>query len=411
MIKRVINEFMWGYQQHFRVAVQRNAEKVFRIIGLEVVPEVFLVGVLASEAGPNHPVCVDPEDGPWRSSLFPGLPEEVAAEIPKHRLQNMFFGHQRTMEQLPEKIRRSVVTETVHRRVAPLDAADDQESFCSYAYRIADYYVVVVLRMPGWVFREFQPLPDEEIDNDPYPLSFIHACIGDILEAATLALAMPDPGENVADDLRSAEDIVRRAGSRFMHAPGVMLRDRACWADLFATLNQISSLRYEGEGGVGSLLLIDPDSEHIEYVLRLKRPVRLNEPRWARKLLQMASGDASLIATYQDIHGVGRLSSEAPADCAFAVDFFEHFQWQLRRNRQVLLQARYGEPRLPRAEVHRSRFRDNVERLFAGADVHPDLLWDIAEIMAAQPHGNTVVVAADAAAEAARLAAQGTPIV
>jgi hypothetical protein len=46
---------------------------------------------------------------------------------------------------------------------------------------------------------------------------------------------------------------------------------------------------YEGAEGVGHLILLPPDNESIEFLAQFSEPVSFREPRWVRKVLQMAT--------------------------------------------------------------------------------------------------------------------------
>ena len=62
-MKDTIDQFIWGFQQHFRLGVERGIEEALAEIGLGVKARVVLVG-LASEESVEHQLCVEPEDGP-----------------------------------------------------------------------------------------------------------------------------------------------------------------------------------------------------------------------------------------------------------------------------------------------------------------------------------------------------------
>jgi hypothetical protein len=57
-----INQFIWGYQQYFRVSARRVFERIAGQIGASVTPTIFLVGI-ANGDDAQHLVCVEPEEG------------------------------------------------------------------------------------------------------------------------------------------------------------------------------------------------------------------------------------------------------------------------------------------------------------------------------------------------------------
>src|SRR5713226_8223558 len=60
-----ITHFMWGYQPHFRIEQQCNAERLFQVLDMRFKPEVFLVGILAEPTVDRFQACVEPEVDFW----------------------------------------------------------------------------------------------------------------------------------------------------------------------------------------------------------------------------------------------------------------------------------------------------------------------------------------------------------
>ena len=89
----------------------------------------------------------------------------------------------------------------------------------------------------------------------------------------------------------------------------------------------------------------------------------------------------------------------------------EHYDWQIRCGKDVLLRSTYGEPKCLQKTVGRDLFIDNFSRLFHSATVEDaDRIWELFVVAEAQEHGSMIVVAEDAAEEAARFARQGTVV-
>jgi len=234
-----------------------------------------------------------------------------------------------------------------------------------------------------------------------------------VLEEASEELRRPDPGRSLRGRMRQPDEIVRIAARRFMSTPGLTIGNTRSYTDLFERFNVISSLMYEGARGIGHMVLVAPENDAIEYILRFKEPVPFHEPRWARKVLQMAAPDVALIADSENIFGLGRLSynHNASAQDAFTIDFLDHYHWELRCGRQPMLRSRYGLPKLPQEPVSRVAFTSNYARLFPNSSEQVrDHIWTLFNVATGQEHGSMILIAADAADEAARLAQQGTGI-
>jgi hypothetical protein len=163
------------------------------------------------------------------------------------------------------------------------------------------------------------------------------------------------------------------------------------------------------------MLLANLDSGAVDVALALAEPVKFREPRWSRKVLQMASSETALLANCESILGLGNVARGTDPwikQDVFEVEFHDHYHWSLCCGDEVLLVSKYGAPSLPQDKFPKTRLVDTFQRLFpeaTTADVGSfSALFDTA---IQQRHGSMLVVAHDASDEAARLSGQGTKIV
>lgn len=416
MTKRSISLFMWGYQEHFRLSVQYVAREVLKALGVSVDVTVLLVGVRRTDRENNNDVCVEPEDGEWPLSLFDGLLASVEDVYATHELHGVFYGDEPSNRDKPEWMRRDSVSTAVGRALKPFDVKNGVVSFVGRSCTVGDFYVAPVLQVPEMLFRNFPPLKEQPrrhpvIGNGH--LSLIHAALETVLDEAATALQLPDPGRSLSGGIRRPSEIVLIAAEAFMHTPGKAISQQYVHADMFNRLNVISSLLYEGARGVGRLILADPSNPSIEHLLRFRTPVKIHDPRWTRKVLQLAGPHAALIADHERVYGLGRLSETYNPDDqnVFMVDFMDHYNWELRCGDVVLLRSLYGEPMLPSEIVEEDAFTSTLARLFpASAEDDHQHIWSLFNVAARQKMGSMIVVAEDAESEAARLASQGTYI-
>jgi hypothetical protein len=416
-VKKAIELFMWGYQPHFAHSLGYQAKKVFAELSIDLEPDVLLVGLLKPSLKDKHPVCIEPEEKKWPLDIFSNLPTRFREIEATHPLRNMFYGDAPSMADKPEKMRRSSASMAVREALGPFDQSNNVRSFCGSARPVGDYYVVPVLQIANAVFQKFPPLslPDSGRDFTPKgEQSLIHSAVHVLLDEASENLLLPDPGRNLSFEMRAASDIAREAAERFLRIPDFLTGTFGYSAtDLFQRLNILSSLFYEGHEGLGSLILAKPDSAFLEYAVRFRTPVPLNEPRWARKILQMASERFALICSDGKIHGVGNIADTHPPEQldAFTVNFLDHYQWELRFGTQVLMYSRFREPKLPQASIERAHFISNYLRLFKSASAADAIyMWTLFEACMSLEHGTMLVVLEDAETEADRLKDQGTPV-
>jgi hypothetical protein len=417
MARQTISLFMWGYQPHFRHSIEHLARDVLKGLGISVDAMALLVGVRRRGHANRNPVCVEPEDGRWPLALFHGLIDSVDDIYSKHHLQDMFFGDEASMRDKPEWMRQDSVTTAVRRALMPYDEGQGVRSFVGQSRPVGDFYVAPVIQVPEALFRKFPPLKErarrDEFDRGGGYPSLIHAALATVLDEATSALQGPDPGRNMGKETRKAEEIIRVAAKAFMHTPGLAISDRYVHSDLFDRLNLISSMLYEGARGVGRLLLANPKHPGIEYLIRFQTPVPINDPRWTRKVLQLAGPSAALVADSEHVYGLGRLlsSHDLKDQDIFSVDFLDHYNWELRSGELRLLRSLYGEPTLPSEIIEADAFISNLARMFpASTDASRALFWQLFNAAAHQKMGSMIVIAEDAESEALRLVAQGTNI-
>lgn len=416
MAGKSITLFMWGYQEHFRWSVEYLADKVLEALGAGVKAEVLLVGARRPDGRREHPVCVSPEDGKWPVQLFGNLLPAIERAYVENELHHMFFGDERTMQEKPEWARRASVSTCVAQALEDYDRSNGVISFIGLPRRIDDYYVTPIVQLPKKTIQHFVLLPIWEKRNEsdhPGHRSLIHAAMSALLEEATEELERAEPGRNISGKMRSAEEIVRIAARNFMWTAGSSTSVRHYENDLFDVLNFVSSLMYEGTKGVGDLVLSDVSENAVTYIAKFAIPVPLREPRWVRKVLQMANEGVCIIADCDKIYGLGNLLPEAFSRerIGFVVRFIDHYHWELRFRGEVLLRSHYSVPRLPQEPFDRGMFIANYLRIFPkSSETHALHLWSLMKIQTQQRHGSMLVVSEDASSEASRLSGQGTCI-
>ncbi|XQE67384.1 diadenylate cyclase [Pseudomonas sp. P3C3] len=417
MAGRCITLFMWGYQVSYRIHIRSLVHEVLKHLGAPAEAEVLLVGARKPTSTSPNPVCVEPEDGKWPLALFDNLLDSVESTYKDHDLQSMFYSDDASMHDKPEWMRRDSVRTSVRNALKVFDTEHDVTSLCGEVRRIDEYYVTTVIQIPNSTFSQFPPLPDRPVDGRRQGYgyrSLIHAALFAVLHEATKELQNPDPGRFTHGSVRSAQEVIRVGARNFLHTPGLSIGRNYFYNDLFDALNLVASLMYEGTKSVGNLILVNPESECVEFLARFSEPVPLHEPRWVRKVLQMASTGMGIVADSRHIYGLGKLKDSHDAYAAqdaFTATFLDHYHWELRCGDQVLIRSHYGVPKLPQEPFEKVAFLANYARLFPRASPKDGLhLWSLLLFQMSQQHGSMVVVAEDALSEASRLGKQGTRI-
>lgn len=197
----------------------------------------------------------------------------------------------------------------------------------------------------------------------------------------------------------------------------------------FHTLDALSGLGYERRPAVGRLTFCSSEPSELDLPVQFADPVLLSDRRATRRVLEMTSDAlAAICFSGQEIAGLGNVDTDAPGRRLVDVYFDGPRRWSAfeRRNDRVyrggvaiagpwedrLFVVDHGVPRLPRPQIDRDSFLEQVQAGLPGEPLNEDGLWRIARAALGADHGALVVVCSRAAEEAERLsqATRVTPI-
>lgn len=371
MEPKVIRLFMWGYQHHFRDAVQYCMTEVLKELGArDARPECLLVGVRIPGQAVRNEVCVEPEDGRWPLALFSSVLDTVEREIEDSPAMAIAGADDQTIRERREEKYRYSVGRVVLEALSAYDSEHRVRSFVRTTGDVGQYHVFPVIQLPEELFERFTPLREPIRDGVlSGPPSLIHAAVAAVLDEAREELRRQDPGRQHAQRFRSTSEIVRQAGVSFMRTPRVAMKDRSVGPDLLMQFDRVSASTYEGEEGAGRLVLANEEDGLMEFCLRFADPVAFRDIRGFRKTLQMSSPGVVLLADCEKILGLGRVRATGTDDAplgdgkVFEVEFVGRHHWRLSSGEEVLLVCRDGVPSLPRPNTP-NHLEGTYRRLF-----------------------------------------------
>ncbi|MEB0286206.1 hypothetical protein QN355_06540 [Cryobacterium sp. 10S3] len=414
MDARESREFMWQFQHIFRHHSEELVNKALLAIGLPAAPEVLLVGFRESGNYP-HQICVEPEDGEFRSSLFIAAMSEAERAFASDPLREILVSNARLQQQRTERSRENARREALKAALHASPRGSDRYFFPGYAGRVGNYriYPVVTVLRSRW--DTAPSLPDEidptvpRTDHLSYAQSLQHAVVRAALGEMTLALALSPEPEGLrtwASDL--VGESVRQATNNFVR--GIVVRfGNEYGGDLFNAMNAVSAQPYEGRTGVGTLLMSKSDAKGIDADVAFKTRIPVSETRALRKALEMTGPDLALLTDGSHARGLGHLHDSTATGNHIEITVTGRGQWALGIPDMALLAVENGTASLPRDRINRTKFLDTVDRVFGGAG-DGAALWALTEAAVQQQHGTMLVVHADAEAEAERLAPQALAI-
>jgi hypothetical protein len=399
---------MWGFQRAFRSAVEIALRKSLGVLGVTVEPTVFLIGLL-KEGGSGHQLCVEPEDGPIVPADFDGLHDratELFDQDPESRLLvSAAWIRQRRQQQTMHRAYGTAIGEVLETRLGP-----GVRFFAALPAPVDQHMVFTAVGLSEWVLDDTPHLSSKvAADRNPVTQSLVRGAIGEILRLSRRALYEPYPGADI--DIGADPADVAKAAGKALTRSVTRLAGNEMWSDLFDGLNRVATTRYERRVGIGSLLLADPGSEHVDRSVTLREPVPVGETRTLRKLLETSSRHGeSLLTDGTEAYGLGRQRADYPAasESVFQLLVVGDGAWELHHAGVPLATVQFGAPRLPGQPLQRERLDDIASRVFGEWD--SDALWALATAAADAEHGTMLVVSESAAAEAARLGSQALTI-
>jgi DisA bacterial checkpoint controller nucleotide-binding len=274
--------------------------------------------------------------------------------------------------------------------------------------RVGDYEVHPIVGIPTDALEAVPQLTVTERDRFPVTRSLLHGCIDVSLSLATKALVQPDAGDALYVLGASADEVARRAAAQLVTS-SVMLTGSIHGTDLYSALTAVSTTRYEGASGYGSVIVAAEDDPALAVDVKLRSPVRIGETRGLRKLLEISDRDKlGLLTDGRVIFGLGHVeaSYDPAGERIFEFHIVGQGRWLMRHGGDVLFEAEFGQPKLRKERMDKARFADTVERIFAQVNADSENLWKLADAAAEQAHGTMLVISDKAAEEAARLSAQ-----
>ncbi len=406
---------IWKHQRRYLEGAQSIAQALFDALDDDLRPYVQLLA-LPLDPTANLPVCQEPLESSLPIEVFAdtvaqGLVCPTTGVRPAGLLQDSDVSPAHMRARYENRSVRALVQRT-------LDELDDNahyQHFAGWPVRINGYLVFTLLRVQRKPLRAYPSLKPDRFYTDGKPLanSLVVGAVYRFNEECVKSLTEPEPGAGLLFRPRETEELLRASGKSLLDTPAHALGADPSVAQLFFTLNTISSLRYEGAEGIGRLLLAQRGHTNVEEVFALTCPTELSDYRAVRKLLEMTSHDVHLLADGEKVYALGRQVGhyDASREDLFDIHFVKHYAWELAHAGQVLLRARYGLPTLPRPRLNRTRFKRDLKRTF---DLHRadkvSHLWDVVLEASKQPKGTLLVITTEALAEADRLKLQCTLI-
>lgn len=392
---------MWEYQAHFRSSAQTAASEVFDTLDTALCPRLLLLGV---DIWNGRIVC-DPGQG-----IMPaGIAELI---VPSRVLEEWRAGEEQGDRKLLSQLDRHSQTTPGHLlrnllldQLETISETENIVSYCSYPVQVGGHAVAVMLQLSRASVLDYaQEVGTESVSYD-IPHSLLNAVILEFLNACSTTLTEPEPGSKIFLLGREHAELIRAAAKHLMYKLTYLTRQWGYPISLFEACNATSSLKYEGEAGIGTMIVAEVDHPDVEVTVELRSRVPLTDPRGTRKLLQMATERMYLLSDAGYIYGLGQCSDVGTGSQGVVrIDFTGHYAWEVSYGNRSLMRVVYGQPQLPSKSINEKVFKGSVRRIFLGiTESETEVLWNIALEASREPRGTIIVISTGARFEAQRL--------
>lgn len=409
---RGLKYFMWGYQSHIRLNFQTKAESLFGKFSNNLKPEVSLIGIRNKDYNGHYPICAEIDSTVEADidnfvSKFSDL-NELALQLEKIDPNGaVLHSDEYAQKQHEIRIHQSSYGNAIKKILEKDVSLDDLKFFISNPVQIENHLVYVVIQINNQEYVNFHSLRNSNNGQFFVFKSLLDALFDEFVKSASYALNDP---YNPYDGIRESDhELIRKAAQKLMYTAAIPGANIMGVHGLFDTCNEISSLRYEGAEGIGSLIIAERNHKNVRMTLQLKKPISIREHRKVRKFLEMSDGSASIISDSQNIYGLGELDGNYNSieESLFEVKFVKHYEWILYHANVPLMTVQYGIPNLPKSKIQRDNFYSDVRRIFSDIpSKNIDTLWDIITESMKQRHGTMIVISEKANQEANRLGNQ-----
>lgn len=400
---------MWPFQVHFRISCEVKAESVFNSLDRSLNPNIFFIGV-NKILNQDSELFFEPESIDARAKDFLQIHQSAEQELRRHFRSKMMYSGAGIQQEMDIRLSRESYRLAIENILNKSEGSHQNRYFVADGVVVNKHIVYVILTLAREVYESHDHLKvklhDELLSIET---SLLDATVNAYLKDCMLGLSLPEPGRNLSEDTRTAEEILRAAARHFMYTISCKGQKFEGLHGLFDTCNSISTYRYEGKENIGQLFICASDHASVHYDLELKVSFRLRDHRKTRKLLQLTDGDIGMISNTFEVTGLGKIKSnyDPTSESIFKIVFTGIHCWEVWHANKCILVMRYGMPYLPSEAIEKHQFFTDCKRIFQNAqeDIIANL-YHLASAATRQKNGAMLIVTEDAELEAKRLSKQ-----
>lgn len=399
------HNLIWDEQLHCQISLQLAAEELFNSLDERLFPKVYMIGVRVSEDVNKVFIHLECKDCDYCVADFLSL----------QTIPNIIYSNQGASENhISSYLTNSYLCE-IQRILRKHPKSKVAESFISNPAYINGYLVFVVTELNKAVMNTYYTLTKDfsgGVGENKISRSFIESIIKTYLNASTNALKAKSQSEFKILS-KSRDELVSSAAQNFMITVSASGKNAQNLHILYDACNTISSLKYEGEEGLGKMIIAAKNHKNVELNIALEQPIHIKDFRKVRKFLELADHKNLLISDSVFIYGLGKLKGKYDHhdESLFVIHFTKHFHWEVLHHDKIMLSVAFRQPSLYSEQINRDKFYSTIKRIFKNIKREKaNKLWELTVEATKQKHGTILVISDAAKVEAARLKEQSFKI-
>ncbi|WP_316830171.1 DNA integrity scanning protein DisA nucleotide-binding domain protein [Pedobacter aquatilis] len=398
------NNLIWDEQLHCQISLQLAAEELFDSLDEHLYPKVFMIGIRINHNTYRPFINLECKDCDYCIADFLNLQAipDIIVPVPKDTEIVSAYLTNAYLSEIQRILRKHPKSATV-------------ESFISNPAYINGYLVFVVTELNKAAMNTYYTLTKDFSSADldfKISRSFIESIIKAYLKASTNALKAKSQSEFKILS-KSRDELVSSAAHDFMVTVSAAGHCPRPLHILYDACNTISSLKYEGEEGLGKMIIACKNHKNVELTIALEEPIHIKDFRKVRKFLELADHKNLLVSDSVFIYGLGKITGKYNYhdESLFIIHFTKHFHWEVLHHDKIMLSVAFRMPGFYSEQINKEKFYSTLNRVFKVIQkekIHK--LWDITIAATKQKHGTILVISDSAKDEAERLIEQSFKI-
>ncbi len=398
----------WPYQNEFLRAARELVQRVFFRLGIEDSPTLGFVAIgWLKDIEFKHPPLSDLDPRmTWRPNRAKWPDAILTKSSNVSESKSMRLWATRTSAHTMDF--RDVVWDELQAH----NTTSRKYSYISDGARIGSYDCVFVLECNKETV-DVCPHVTIALPNATRPLTvgLFDSVVKSLLERLDGEVRKGDSGLGGWSGIqeRDIDDVLRDAGDSLLSSLQLAVWEEIRLSiNLFESFNTIASLRYESSEPNAKVVFGKTDHDG-PFEFKFSSEVPLSEAVWARKIIQLASGDFCIFSDTESL--LGLVCRKKPSCGEFWIRLTGQSQWRLGFESKSLADVRFGIPSFPMPGLARPQFDSTFRRVFAShSDDGIERIWKLVENVIRENHGALIVVAEKADEETKRLSSQAIPI-